>query len=90
MEISKSLKVLATLNETGRSGTANLLYQYEKNFPDDYMTRKLLTDILGQHQVAGRVRKQYGRRNKQFWGYVPQIYEISKHGKSFLRSEGII
>ena len=80
----KSVKILAVVNELGRGGTGNLLRQYKKEFPNDYIHLKLLIahlDFLFQTQ---RIKKLV-RYTDKWKGDNPQIYEISDRGINHLQ-----
>ena len=87
----KSFKILAVLNETGRTGTANLLFKFKQHFPQEKMNRKMIADILHYLSQCRRVRKIYHKRTKRvFWGYTPQLYEVTPRGTYLLRKANII
>ena len=86
----KSVKVLAVLNQLGKSGTANLLYHYKKNFPDDYMHTRLLIahlDFLHESQRIIKFHKSYKGKSKS---ENPQTYIITDRGKYNLNKWGLL
>ena len=86
----KSVKVLAVLNELGKSGTANLLYHYKKTFPSDYMHLKLLIAhlaFLHENQKIKRFHNSYKGKSKL---ENPQTYIIDEGGKYYLRKWKLI
>lgn len=85
----KSVKVLAVVNELGKAGTGNLLRQYQKNFPDDYMHLKLIIAHLDFLFQNGKIKKLVKYTNK--WkGENPQIYQINDSGIFYLKRWKII
>lgn len=88
-QISKNLKLLMLLGELGISGTANLLSNYKKRYRNDTMSRKVIAVVMDYYSDRSFVRKKYNRLNKQFWGNNPQIYELTKGGKSYLRNKAL-
>ena len=87
---SKSMKVLLLLYELGQSGIADLLHNYEKRYPNDYMHNKLMIVTLDVHNRIGRVRKKYPRRVRVFWGTHSQMYEVTPKGIKTLRDMQLI
>jgi len=86
-EISKNLKILMLLNELGESGTTNILNHYGRKYRNDTISRKHIADVLDYYFNMAFVKKRYGRRNKQFWGNNPQVYEMTNKGRAYLENK---
>lgn len=86
MEVPKSVKILGVLNEIGKTNCNNLLRNFKKNFPDEYMYKKLLIANLKYLYEGGKVKKLFVGKKKKNWqrGNPPQIYEITPRGEYYL------
>ena|SRR3989338_5044948 len=85
--ISKALKVLMVLDKLGKSGTANILDYYKRKYKNDTMNRMHIAVILNYYNNWNFVRKE---KKKRFWGFKPQVYEITKKEKPIWKIEACL
>ena len=87
----KTVRVLFALNSlNGKSGIANILYNYKKFFPNDYMNYPLLVANLKYQHKRQRVVRTHNSYRDKFRGDNPQTYTITSQGDYQLRKWKLI